>query len=87
MGVPGRVFQGDDDAGYQKFWAEGYKKLPHAFTFEKLEGVTHECLNEDPKSMAVIKQMFSYIDEQIAGDGLALPAAAPAYMDRGEQLP
>jgi hypothetical protein len=37
-----KLFQGDDDTGYQKFWAEGYKKLPRAFTFEKLEGVTHD---------------------------------------------
>jgi hypothetical protein len=76
-----KLFQGDDDTGYQKFWAEGYKKLPRAFTFEKLEGVTHDRVPERkaPKSMAVIKQMFSYIDEQIAaGGGLALPAAAPA---------
>ena len=33
-----RLFQEDDDTGYQKFWEEGYKKLPRAFTFVELQG-------------------------------------------------
>jgi len=67
-GVNARVFFGNKDHFFKK---EFKTKLPTHIHLEVFDGVTHDFLSADPRSMECIGKLFEYIDEQLTGAGVA----------------